>query len=452
MYHKRKFFESSRFLLQKYIREILVEYPQGKCAKCGKANQTKKFCTECGSKIGFCPNPDCGEPLNDKPTQKFCTKCGEKLALDESAAESSNKSGNDLADKAKKVADATLKSMQLLKKKEELSKELSVALNSRVEAFREFNAAASGDDDDALEAAKKKVKAANAKVKEAMASDRETAAAWIDVMQNELGQKLPDSFLDVVSPNVSEAGFGDLDAYLDDQIEKRKELRARTEELKRKAEEGRADREEHRKELDKMMDDLLSKKYKGKDIESPAVQKDLEVQKQKSSKMIEDMKKDVKEKKSLLKTQVDLYKEVKAAASRSPERPSEAEKKAWEQIYEPFDRELDKVTEQYDEITDRMLDASGTAEEAKVYQELKQFTANVFNPQMKQFQPTLIKFYKEVKAAGEVPSKPVMQNILDMIEGNVRRYQITLENAKKRLDKYTTLLQKIEEKTSSTAG
>ena len=98
------------------------------------------------------------------------------------------------------------------------------------------------------------------------------------------------------------------------------------------------------------------------------------------------------------------------------------------------------------------LDASGTAEEAKVYQELKQFTANVFNPQMKQFQPTLIKFYKEVKAAGEVPSKPVMQNILDMIEGNVRRYQITLENAKKRLDKYTTLLQKIEEKTSSTAG
>ena len=445
---RRTLFESSSFLLRKFVRGILLEYPQGKCAKCGKANQTKKFCTECGSKMGFCPNPDCGEPLNDKPSQKFCTKCGEKFALDESAVESSNKSENDLADKAKKIADATLKSMQLLKKKEELSKELSIALNARIEAFREFNTAVSGDDDTALEAAKKKVKAANAKVKEAMASDREAAAAWIDVMQNELGQKLPNSFLDVVSTNVGETGIGDIDAYLDDQIEKRKELRAKTEELKRKAEEARASRAEYRKELDKMMEDLLSKKYKGKDIESSEVQKDLDTQKQKSSKLIENIKKDVEEQEKLLKTQVDFYKELKAASSQSPEKPSEAEKKAWEKIYEPFARELDKITEQYDEITDRLTDAKNSTDEAKIYQELKQFTTGVYRPQIKQFQPTMIEFYNAVKDAGETPSKPIMQNILEMIEGNVRRYQLTLENAKKRLDKYTTLLQKIEEKTT----
>lgn len=77
-------------------RRMLMEFPEGVCAKCGNVkSKGKKFCGNCGSKMGFCPNPDCGSPLNDKPTQKFCGKCGEKLVASPGGATSTASAGSE---------------------------------------------------------------------------------------------------------------------------------------------------------------------------------------------------------------------------------------------------------------------------------------------------------------------------------------------------------------------
>ena len=87
-------------LLKETIRGILLEFVSNKCPNCGiQGKEGKKFCSQCGTKMGICPHEGCGAPLNEKPTQKFCSKCGGKLPITEADTTPGKDNASDNAEK-----------------------------------------------------------------------------------------------------------------------------------------------------------------------------------------------------------------------------------------------------------------------------------------------------------------------------------------------------------------
>lgn len=177
-------------LLRRVIRETLLrEYPEGVCPSCGADMKGKKFCKQCGTKLGVCPK--CSETLDDNPKQKFCKKCGEKLA----PPEGSSSASGDVVQKIQNMMDTAQAAWDATTKRNEASSALNAAHEKLFSAFNKMmRAYGEKGTEEEISAAKKEYAAAKDAVIAAAEEDEKTFVAWTAAMEKS-GAPVPKEFL-----------------------------------------------------------------------------------------------------------------------------------------------------------------------------------------------------------------------------------------------------------------
>lgn len=157
---------------------------------------------------------------------------------------------------------------------------------------------------------------------------------------------------------------------------------------------------------------------------------------------LEKNKKELSSQQSTLAQQLSLRDEWQKLSAKSPEVPSEAEKKAWDTIVHPYFNALDKVIEHQDERFEGINNAKTPQELKNAWDGYKGGVTSEFRPTVRRYQDVMHKFYEEVKSAGEYPSKPVMETLIDMLDGNIKRLQTSIEVTKKIIDNWQEFIDK----------
>jgi len=164
---------------------FLREYVEAKCPSCGlQMPKGKKFCKECGTKLGECPS--CNSPLNDKENQKFCVKCGEKIPgafiQNQDSSESKNKQQQSI-EKLEDVLQSSQEAWELTKKKSDASQQFSAAMSYYHKAQAELLSAYQSNSKEKIEAAKGKYALAKDKFLSASDEDEKSFSTWLAHME-----------------------------------------------------------------------------------------------------------------------------------------------------------------------------------------------------------------------------------------------------------------------------
>jgi len=109
-----------------------------------------------------------------------------------------------------------------------------------------------------------------------------------------------------------------------------------------------------------------------------------------------------KELEEILSVTENLLKELESDISKAPERPSDEEKRLYDEIMGPYFAEQDKILEVDPE----------TPQELRAH--LKNARENI-----KKFKSTFTKFYKAVKAEGKVLSKPMLEMLITSLKKDI---------------------------------
>ena len=164
---------------------ILREFPEAKCPGCGLQMQAgKKFCKECGTKLGECPA--CKAALTNSETQKFCRECGEKIP----GAFAQNPDNSGEVDKQqqnlKKLEDiiqASNKGFELAKKRTDASSQFNAAMSAYHKSQFELMNAYQSNSKEKIEAAKEKYQIAKEKFISASDEDDDAFSVWFSHME-----------------------------------------------------------------------------------------------------------------------------------------------------------------------------------------------------------------------------------------------------------------------------
>lgn len=164
---------------------ILREFPEAKCPGCGLQMQVgKKFCKECGTKLGECPS--CKAPLSDSETQKFCRECGEKIP-GAFAQNQGNPGGvgnqQQSAKKLEDIVQATNAAFELVKKKTDASAQFNAAMSAYNKAQLELMDAYRSNSKEKIEVAKEKYQTAKEKFISASDEDDDAFSVWFSHME-----------------------------------------------------------------------------------------------------------------------------------------------------------------------------------------------------------------------------------------------------------------------------